>query len=70
MVQGGSQPRPRRRAWLVAVQVVAVGALVLTAAGASGVFAFFPCPGCSGYNSSPPVVPLPEELEKAKKDTK
>jgi hypothetical protein len=65
------QPNPpRRRAWLLAVQIVALGALVLTAAGASGVFAFFPCPGCSSYEYSPPTQPLPEELEKARKDTK
>jgi hypothetical protein len=55
-------PRYQPRYWLVTVRVLVVVAMLFIAVGASGMFAFQMCPGCSPYYVPEPQ--LPEELEK------
>ena len=64
-----TQKPPRQpRLWLVTVRVLMVVALLFTAVGASGIFAFQLCPGCPPYR--PDYVPPPQLPEDLEKDTK
>jgi hypothetical protein len=68
-----SLPTQRRkpRVWLATVQMIVLTAFLLTAVGASGIFAFQLCPGCPPQRPDyEPYQQLPEELEKDTKSTK
>jgi hypothetical protein len=64
-------PQRQPRLWLVTVRVLVVVAMLFTAVGASGIFAFQLCPGCPPRMPDPEIhQQLPEELEKDTKSTK
>jgi hypothetical protein len=63
--------RRKPRVWLVTVQMIVLTAFLLTAVGASGIFALQLCPGCPPERPDPEIYQqLPEELEKDKKSMK
>jgi hypothetical protein len=59
-------PQRKPRIWLTTLQMLVLVTFLMTALGASGMFAFFLCPDCSPYRRpdyEPPPPQLPEELE-------